>query len=493
VPSRLSSLDTSFLRVETPSAHMHVAWRGRFRAHATRPRPTLNALRASVASRVSRCRRFRQRLAYPPLGLGEPYWMDDARFDIRAHVTSLVEGGGPVTPRRFANLCDASLSRPLERDRPLWQVQLAPQLTDGSIGVLCKMHHAMVDGKSALELALLLLDATPDQEPEPGADWEPEPERGAARLALDSIAETAAGPLRAGRELARLSRSPVRSSASVAGTLRRAALAVSDDALRPAPASYVNAPIGPRRTLLSRSVPIDELLAAKRRAGATLNDACLAAVAGAMRHLARNRGEEPEPLKAMVPVSVRGAGEDGALGNRISFAFVDLPVSSRFAASRVDQVRAQTAAFKQANRPAGTEMVLRAAGWLPAPLQTQVARLAASPRVYNLVVSNIPGPRVAVYMLGAELLEAYPVVPLSDGHALSVGVFTHGEQACFGVYTDPEALPEASELPALIRREVRELAAPSLRAMRPRRNGGRAGGAAERAAVHGSEPGPGQA
>lgn len=490
MPTRLSSLDTSFLRVETPSAHMHVAWRGRFRPHGTRPRPTLDALRASVASRVSRCRRFRQRLAYPPLGLGEPYWMDDARFDIRAHVTSLSEVCGPVTTRRFVNLCDASLSRPLERDRPLWQVQLAPELTDGSIGVLCKMHHAMVDGKSALELALLLLDATPDQQPEPSAEWQPEPERGTARLALDSIAETAAGPLRAGRELARLSRSPVRSSASLAGTLRRTALAVSDDALRPAPASYVNAPIGPRRTLLTRSVPVDELVAAKQRAGATLNDACLAAVAGAMRHLALERGEDPEPLKAMVPVSLRAG--DGAPGNRISFAFVDLPVSSRFAASRIERVRVQTAAFKQANRPAGTEVVLKAAGWLPAPVQTQVARLAASPRVYNLVVSNIPGPRVAVYMLGAELLEAYPVVPLSDGHAVSVGVFTHGAQACFGIYTDPEALPEAAALPAAIRREVRELAALSLRSMRPRRNGGRAARPPAKAAVPRTDPGAGR-
>ena len=452
---------------------MHVAWRGRFRPHATRARPTLERLQASVGSRVSRCRRFRQRLAYPPLGMGEPVWVDDVRFDVRAHVAELVGAGGPVTPERFAGLCDEALSRPLERDRPLWQVQLAPELTDGSVGVLCKMHHAMVDGKSALELALLLLDLSADQEPEPPAEWEAEPERGATRLALDSLADGAGGSLRAGRSLAWMSRSPVRSGASIAGTLRRVASAVSDDALRPAPASYVNAPIGPKRTLLTQSVPIDDLVAAKKRAGATLNDACLAAVAGAMRQLARGRGSSPAPLKAAVPVSVRDDGEQGELGNRISFAFVDLPVEARLAATRLDRVRTQTAALKRAGRPAVTEALLGAAGWLPGPVKTQVARLAASSRVYNLVVSNIPGPREPVYMLGAELLEAYPVVPLAEGHALSIGVFTYRDRACFGIHADPEALPEARELPGFLRREVRELAAPG--SMGVVRNGRRAG------------------
>src|SRR5687768_5203982 len=183
--ARLSSLDGSFLRLETENAHMHVAWSGLFDPPPEAPRPSVGALRAKVAARLARVPRFRQRLAFPPLRLAEPSWVDDPAFDIAGHVSVL--DGGPVSLERFGRLTDAVLSEPLDRSHPLWHIYLVPELEDGRIGVIFKMHHALVDGKSAVELALLLFDLSPDAQPEPEDEWRPATPPNAARLALDAF------------------------------------------------------------------------------------------------------------------------------------------------------------------------------------------------------------------------------------------------------------------------------------------------------------------
>ena len=160
--ARLSTLDASFFRIETASAHMHVAWKGRF---APRPdgRPiTIEALRASVSARLRYAERFRQRVAFPPAGFGEPVWVDDEQFHIAAHVVAMSDPEEVLPRARFDELADICLSTPLDRSRALWRIELAPKLDDGTIGLVMKIHHAMVDGKSAVELALLLLDVSED-------------------------------------------------------------------------------------------------------------------------------------------------------------------------------------------------------------------------------------------------------------------------------------------------------------------------------------------
>jgi WS/DGAT/MGAT family acyltransferase len=189
----------------------------------------------------------------------------------------------------------------------------------------------------------------------------------------------------------------------------------------------------------------------------TLNDVCLAVAAGALRAHAAERELPSPPLKAMVPVSVRGDGERGRMGNRISFAFVDLPLDVAEPADRLEAVRRQTAAFKESGRPRGFGLLLDALATLPGPARGRAARLAASPRSYNLVVSNVPGPREPLYMLGAQLLEAYPVVPLSEDHALSIGIFSYRDHAFFGLYADPVALAGVDRMPALLGDSLAEL------------------------------------
>src|SRR5215210_5634405 len=425
---RLTPLDASFLHTETASAHMHVAWKGRFRPAPERPPITLARVRAQVAARLGAAPRFRRRLAFPPGGIGRPVWVDAEGFDLRRHVVELAADDEVLERADFDARADLALSGGLDRALPLWEIHLAPRLADGTVGLLMKIHHALVDGKSALAVALLLLD-------------------------VDALVDTGREPLRALGQAARAARSPAR----LGGTLRRAALAVGQDVARPAPSSFLNDRIGPRRMLAGHSVAVDELLAVKRAHGSSLNDVALAVVAGAMRELALLRRAAPKPLKVMVPVSRRAPGEEAALGNRIAFVFITLPVDVRDPVARLDAIRTQTAAFKGTGRAGGGEALLAGLGLLPLPFQAPVARYAASPRMYNLVVSNVPGPRAPVYLLGAECIEVLPAIPLSEGHALSIGVFSLRDRLCFGVYADPEALPQAAELPEAISAAALEL------------------------------------
>jgi diacylglycerol O-acyltransferase / wax synthase len=451
IAERLTSLDGSFLRVETPNAHMHVAWSALFDRSSNASPPLLDDLRASVAGRLAQAPRFRRRLRHPAGGLGEPFWVDDSSFAIERHVVALAGPDEELTRADFDARCDAALSEPLERDHPLWRFYLAPRVAGGRCGLLAKIHHALVDGKSAVEVALLLFDVERDAPLVLPTDWLPEPERGGTRLTIDALAGGAAESLRAARSLAG-------GGPRLAGTLRRAALAVGDDLLRPAPSSFLNVSIGPRRTLVHARARMADARRAKQAAGTTLNDVCLAAVAGALRELAMARGEAPSPLKVMVPVSVREDSQRGDLGNRISLAFIDLPLDVSSPRERLLAVHRATSEFKLSGRAAGTDTVLSALGMLPGPLRGTAARAVGSARVYNLTVSNIPGPDFPLYMLGCELREAYPVVPIAEAHALSVGVFSYRDHLHFGLYADPEALPDVRWLPGALSAAVLSLA-----------------------------------
>jgi WS/DGAT/MGAT family acyltransferase len=243
----------------------------------------------------------------------------------------------------------------------------------------------------------------------------------------------------------------------VADTMRRAALSLAEDVTRPAPYSFLNRPIGPRRALVIRRLALSRLDGIKRARGVKLNDVVLAVVACALRRFATIYEETPTPLRAMVPVSVRASGARPAEGNRITFAFVDLPLDEWDPLRRLDRIHAQTSDLKRSGRIAGSDALLRGVGQLPGFLKERAARLAASPRMYNLTVSNVPGPRMPLYAAGAEVGSIYPVIPVSEGHALSIGVLTYNGSIHFAAYVDPEALPEAGELRALIPASVTEL------------------------------------
>ena len=280
--ARLSPLDASFLEVESATAHMHVGWAAKFTPPVDRPRPTFQQLRDHVASRLHRAPRYRQRLARVPLGVSEPAWIDDPQFDPDRHLMHARSGD-------FEELVDLVMSVPLERERPLWEMWIAPELHDGSIGMVGKVHHAMVDGIAAVELATLVLDLEPEP---PAADvvgWFPRPVPGMLELLAGGLAERSAQGLRLATAPLALLRAPWRVleapgiAASMARTLARSVFPL-------APASALNGPSSPLRHLASLRRPLDDLRTIKERTGTTVNDVVLTACAGGLRGFLAERG-----------------------------------------------------------------------------------------------------------------------------------------------------------------------------------------------------------
>lgn len=464
VTGRLSALDGSFLRLESPQAHMHVGWTGVFAAPNARERPTLRTLRERVAARLDEVPWCRWRLQNTPLDLSEPSWVEDRNFDLAAHVLALAEPEEHVSYATFAARPDELLSEPLDRSRPLWQIFLIPRLEDGRVGMIGKIHHALVDGIAALQIVGLIVDAAPDTIPNGSTSPPPAAPRGPVGWALDRVARTAGSVSRPAVDTLALLKATVGAAARPDAAARaslRVLHAAREDLLPRAPQSELNVPIGARRTLVGYHATRAALRAARAAGGGTLNDVGVTVVAGALRALALRRGDAPRaPLKAMVPVSMRRASEIGP-GNRISMVYIELPVNLPSPLERLASVRSQTQQLKSGNRAENMQTLYAAGGLLPAPLRSPLARAMASPRVFNLTVSQSPGPRGTIHVLGCELQEVYSVVPIADGHALAIGMVRYRQELFIGCYADPDALPEVHDLPALLEAELRALSAPA--------------------------------
>ncbi len=454
---RLSALDASFLAVETPTAHMHVGWVALFEPSAGGRLPSFKELRDHIELRVGRAPRYRQKLASVPLGLNAPEWIDDPAFAVDRHVY--------WAPGTLADLVDEVMSIPLRRDRPLWEMWICDDAPNQRLAIVGKSHHCMVDGLAAVELASLLLDPTPEPgayEPEPKRHRRAEPELGSERMLARGVLDLLGQQLDLLQWPLRMASSPGPAARQTAVGAMRAIRAI-DQLLRPAPTSVLNGELSALRRLAWAQRPLDDLRTIRRAYGTTINDVILAAVAGGIRTYLLRRGEQPAALKVMVPVNVRS--DDDVLGNHISFAFAELPCDDPDPLGRLYQVHASMSRCKRDGEPEGSDLVLKAASRTPVTVQQALSRLIASPRAFNLVVSNIPGPTIPMYMLGCKLQAVYPMVPLADHHAVSVGMVTVHDQACFGIYADREALPDVDMLAQDIDEAVTELLAGTYQVM----------------------------
>jgi diacylglycerol O-acyltransferase / wax synthase len=416
---------------------MHVGWAALFEPPEGE-RPSFSDLRDHIASRMHRAPRYRQKLAPVPLGINDPIWIDDSEFEIRRHVRH-------STASDINRVIDGVMSSPLDRRYPVWEMWIADDLADGRIGLVCKAHHCMVDGIAAVELATLLLDLTPEPPPAEHDGWQPRPEPGRWSLLAGGMRDRA----RDGLDMLRLPMRVATSPSCIATLARdgeRAARALVSSFTPPAPRSMLNRPISPTRHLAQLARPLDDFKRIKTGFRTTLNDVVLASAAGGMRRFVTRHGEEPTRLKTMVPVNVRNGGGAEDLGNRISFVFVELPCDEPDPVRRLLDIHATMSDCKQAGEPEGADSALKLVSYAPHQLQNVMSRLVASPRTYNLTVSNIPGPREQVFLRGCELKEVYPVVPLSDRHAVSIGITTLRDGAYYGIYADKQSLPDAELL-----------------------------------------------
>ena len=442
---------------------MHVAWSSLLSLPDGTAPPTIADLRSRVSARLDWVPRCRQRLLAAPLGLDEPRWVDDPRFDVARHVVQLSDPREAISYASFEALRDTLLSSPLDRMHPLWQLALIPRLSDGRMAVIGRVHHAMADGAAALQVATLMLDipgGEPDAPPKP---WRAATPPSSWQRALDPFVHGAELTSRAARDVARACEHPRETARGALRDVGRMAQALAEDLLPSAPESQLNGPLGPRRTLVQHRVSLQRLGAITRGTSSTRNDAGLAAVAGALRALALEQGVPAEPLKALVPVNVRRAHEHGVLGNRVSMTSVWLPLELSTPDARLRHVHEQTARFKRSARSEGTQSVMSGLSLLPSALRAQMLR-AVTPRRFNLTISSVPGPREAMFVHGARIDEIYPVIPMAEDQTLSIGMLAYNGHLHFGLYSDPDALPQATRLAELIDDELRAL----LRARRPR-------------------------
>ncbi len=414
---------------------MHVGWTMRLEGAP----PSLAALRRHLSSRLDAVPRFRRRVVRPALGISDPFWVDDPGFDIARHVDAVTvpAPGGPGELRETAS---ALLSVPLPRHRPLWRLYLVDGLTSGW-AVVGQAHHALVDGIAAIEVAMLLFE--PADEPQPprtAAPWHPAP----APSFQEATTATASARASAGASTAF---GALRSVASgrIVGQLRQAREAVETLAT-PAPTTALDHNETHERAVAFGEVSLDGVRKAGRRHGCTINDVVLAASSLAIGRALRRRGETPESIKALVPVSTRADGELDELGNRISFITVTLPTGEIDPVRALRAVRGQTQAAKAGQHAAPLDALARTSDLLPGVARRVIARSAARAAAFNVVVSNVPGPPIDLALMGRRLLAVHPMVPFLDGHSLSIGVLSYRGRLQIGLSADAAVVPDALDV-----------------------------------------------
>jgi diacylglycerol O-acyltransferase len=456
-PHRLTALDSSFLHIERDGAHMHVAACATFEG----PAPSHEELIEAIQSRLHLVPRYRQRLAFVPFGQGRPVWVDDPHFNPAYHVrhTALPAPGDEDQLRR---LTGRVFSQALDRSKPLWEIWLVEGLTGDRFALLSKTHHALVDGISGVDIITVLFDASPEPMPvaPPDHEWQPKPVPHDAQLLADALLERATVPA----EIARGMRASLRGPRALARRFGSALVGVGAMAwagLQPAPPSIFNLPVGPHRRFTWVRGELGQLKAIKNELGGTVNDVVLTVVTGALGRYMRLHDEPTDgvALRAMVPMSTRADIERGALGNRVTAMWAPLAVGITDPVERLHTISAEMRVLKESGQAVGAEVLTALSGFAPPTIVSQAARLAARQRLFNLVVTNVPGPQLPLYLLGRRLDAIFPMVPLTSNTALGIAIMSYDGQLNFGLTTDYDGLPDVEVLADELRSAIAELAA----------------------------------
>ena len=450
---RLSVQDAGFLYLEHAGLPQHVAIlavaEGR-PLHDPDGRLRLDDVRQQLAGPLELVPRLRQRVLCPRVGQGLPLWVDDPGFDLANHIR-VVQVPAPGGGRELLRLCDQLCLRLLNRTRPLWELWLVTGLDQGRVGLVLKLHHTLADGLAAVQIAGLLLDGTADApNPAPPPWWQPRPAPSGSALLADNLRWRNAALAAA---LMRL-RHPSRLAAQ-ARTLAGAAQMVAGGR-RHQRRSVLRRPVGGHRRLAVVRAELAEVKAVAHAQGATVNDLLLAAVTGGLRELllARSTPTDGLTLYASVPVALRAGADTAALGNQVGLMVVPLPVGESDPAQRLQLITRATTERKRwperlaSLRPVGSLTILRV-----------LNRYSRHQRIVDVFVTNVSGPQRPLYVLGARLVEAFPVVQVAGNVPLSVAVLSYAGQLNIGIQSDPDGLPDLDVFADGLRRSLEELGA----------------------------------
>jgi diacylglycerol O-acyltransferase len=459
---RLSMLDTMFLDLEQhdDSAHMHIGAALIFDALPRGGTPDAEAVRDHVRERLGGLPRYAQRLSAPHAGpLTWLTWEPVDGFDLATHVhhATLPPPGGDAELREW--LADFWSHR-LDRHAPLWEMTLLDGLDGGRWALATKTHHCLVDGVGSWDIGYALLDLAPDAPPPAAIAAASAPERqgdsgdgGAFWLTPGLVARGA----RAGFGVARHPREALDRVRSAVDLLVR-------EEIIAAPESSLNGELGGTRLFEVVRFALDDVKAVKRERGGTLNDVVLALCAGGLRQLLLSRGDAlPEKgIRAQIPVNLRAQDREHALGNELTSLFVELPVAEPDPIVRYDTVVERAEAFKASTQGTGGKAIVDLADVSPPIVGDLLARpMFGGPRVFNLTITNVPGPQERLYAMGAPMVELLPLVPLFGGHAVGIAVISYAGQMVFGLNADRLAAPDVAVLAEGIERSFAELAVPA--------------------------------
>jgi diacylglycerol O-acyltransferase / wax synthase len=455
---RMTALDSWFLHIEDEADHMHIGSVGVFEG----PAPGCDEIRDTVASKLDRLPRYRQRVHGVPFGLARPVWADDPHFQLEYHVrhTALPAPGGIDELR---NLVGRVMGQQLDRRRPLWEMWFIQGLSGGRWAMLSKVHHCMVDGIAGTDLLAVTLEDRPDVPRHAPSAWRPSAEPGPIRLLRDAAVDVVVEPAESLRELWARSRRPrellLHAAAGIKGSLGLAGV------LNPMPSSSLTGPIGPHRRWAAAWASLDEVKEVRRALGGTVNDVVLAAITAGYRDLLASRGDlvDGVEVRTMVPVSLRTPEQRGGYHNRVAAVFVSLPVTEADPAARYAAMLEAMAHVKSTGEQVATSALVGLTGIAPAMFVgvalrsvTWLVQHRGQPFV-STVTTNVPGPQRPWYLLGRRLLETYPYVPIGEGLRTGIAIFSYDGQVTFGVTADFDSVPDIDVLASGIRDGIVEL------------------------------------
>ncbi len=440
-PTRLTALDAAFLLQEVGCSHMTVGGIATFSG----PPPTIEEFREHTLRRLHLIPRYRQRLRHAPGGTARPVWTDDEHFDITYHVRHAGLAGSGDIDGLWALNAEIHAHR-LDRSRPLWELYLVEGLDDGRFAIIARNHHALMDGVSNMDVLQVLwdLEADPEESPLDGdPSWDPQAEPGNVDLLELGAREVVGGVV----GLAGAALAAVRRPGATFARLQRGAEGAAEVGralLTPAPPAPLNQEIGPARRFTGVRLDLAEVKRVKNVLGGTVNDVMLDVVAGGIRAVYLERGLDPAgvELRPIVPVSIRTESESGTLGNRVVTLRPSLPIDIDDPVARLRAVSVELDRCKKSTQPTVVEVIESVMNYVPAPVLGPIARLAYHPRLFNVLVSNIPGPQFPLFLLGHRAETMYAGGFLAPGHALAVAAVSYDGGLGFGIISDPSVLPE---------------------------------------------------
>ena len=405
--------------------------------------------------------RYRQKLAFPPVETGRPLWVDDATFNLEYHVrhTALPHPGEESQLRALAARI---VSQRLDRSKPLWETWLVEGLADGRFALISKTHHALVDGIAGMDLATVIFDLSAEGTDieHPDSPWRAQREPSSIDLAARGIKSLVKTPV----ELAAKAVGAATRPTETAGAAREAIEGIGEivwAGLNPAPDTPLNVPIGPHRRFVWTRHQLDDFRTVKNAFGGTVNDVVLTVVAGALRRWLRSRGVRTEglELRALVPVSIRTKEQEHTLGNRLAVMRGPLPVYIEDPVARLRVVKQAMDGLKESKQAVGAEVLTGVQQFAPPTLLAQASRLNFSTRLFNLIVTNVPGPQFPLYVLGRRLIDLFPIAFLPDNHALAIAIMSYDGGVDFGLLGDYDAMPDLDDVGASIEASLAELLA----------------------------------